>query len=114
MLRALFVALVLVACSNRATTPPPVSATPEPAATTDAGTTHGDAAKASGEACLVASECASGICEGQGCDAENPGICAAETRACTRDLQTYCSCDGAIFRTSGSCPGQRYEKKGPC
>lgn len=71
-------------------------------------------ARAVGEACLSATECASGICEGQGCGDDTPGVCAPAERGCTRDLVTYCGCDGQEFRTSGSCPGQRYAQKGTC
>ena len=67
-----------------------------------------------GAACLAASDCASGVCEGQGCGADAPGVCAAKARACTRDLRPYCGCDGATFRASGSCPGRRYASKGEC
>ncbi|MBK9031737.1 MAG: hypothetical protein IPL61_10500 [Myxococcales bacterium] len=72
------------------------------------------AARAAGAACLVGAECASGVCEGQGCGADTPGTCAPAQRACTKDLRTYCGCDGATFRGSGSCPGQRYAAKGAC
>jgi hypothetical protein len=67
-----------------------------------------------GEPCLEHAECASGVCEGQGCGVDEPGVCAPAQRACTRDLRPYCGCDGQTFRTSGSCPGQRYEFRGEC
>jgi hypothetical protein len=70
--------------------------------------------KVDGDACLASSECASGTCEGQGCGPDEPGVCAPAKRGCTRDLRPYCGCDGQTFRTSGSCPGRRYEKKGEC
>jgi len=69
---------------------------------------------ADGAACLQASDCASGTCEGVGCGASAPGTCAPRARPCTRDLRAYCGCDGATFRTSGSCPGQRYAHAGAC
>lgn len=71
-------------------------------------------AKADGESCLAASECTSGICEGPGCSDAEPGTCASAQRMCTRDLQVYCGCDGAVFRASGSCPGQRFASRGEC
>ncbi len=81
------------------------------------GPTEGAAAamkKAAGVACLAGSECASGICEGQGCDAQAPGTCAPAKRMCTRDLRAYCGCDAKTFQGSGSCPGRRYSAPGPC
>lgn len=85
--------------------PPPPAAAPEPA---DAGVLRVD-----GEPCDQASECAGGICEGLGCG-ELEGVCASNARPCTRDLVTYCGCDGADFRGSGTCPGQRYAYRGEC
>ena len=69
---------------------------------------------ADGEACLAAADCASGVCEGQGCDDRTPGQCAPAARGCTRDLRPYCGCDGVTFRTSGSCPGQRFAERAEC
>jgi hypothetical protein len=66
-----------------------------------------------GAACNAASDCASGICEGQGCG-PNQGVCAPARRMCTRDLRQYCGCDGQVFQSSGSCPGKRFSKRGPC
>lgn len=70
--------------------------------------------RADGESCFEANQCASGVCEGQGCGELQPGTCAPAQRACTRDLRPYCGCDGKTFRTSGSCPGRRYHAKGEC
>jgi hypothetical protein len=67
-----------------------------------------------GAACLSADECLSGICEGQGCGDDQPGVCVDGPRACTRDLATYCGCDGQVFQTSGSCPNRRYAHRGAC
>ena len=64
--------------------------------------------------CLAASDCASGVCEGQGCGDDQPGTCQPAARACTKDLRTYCGCDGQTFRGSGSCPGQRNAAAGEC
>ena len=72
------------------------------------------AALAEGAACSTAAECASGICEGRGCGAEAKGTCVSRNRACTRDLRTYCGCDGQTFQSSGSCPGRRYGHEGEC
>ena len=69
---------------------------------------------ADGGACLSSTDCTSGICEGEGCDTDSPGVCAPQQRGCTRDLRPYCGCDGQTFRTSGSCPGRRYAHKGAC
>ena len=70
--------------------------------------------KPDGAACLGNDECASGSCEGQGCGDDTPGTCMPKARRCTRDLRPYCGCDGKTFRTSGTCPGARYAKKGEC
>jgi hypothetical protein len=71
-------------------------------------------ARAVGESCLAATDCASGVCEGQGCGADAPGVCAPASRGCTRDSRSYCGCDGQTFRASGSCPGRRFATKGAC
>ena len=67
-----------------------------------------------GAACLVPQECASGICEGEGCTDDRPGVCAARSRACTRDLRQYCGCDGKTFGASGTCPGRRFTSRTAC
>jgi hypothetical protein len=82
--------------------PPPVDAAPS------------EPPGSEGAACLTADDCDSGVCEGEGCGDEQPGTCAPAQRGCTRDLRAYCGCDGATFRTSGSCPGQRYAAPGAC
>lgn len=66
-----------------------------------------------GAPCSIAADCASGVCEGQGC-APGQGRCSAKNRICTRDLRQYCGCDGTTFNASGSCPGRRYRQRGPC
>lgn len=71
-------------------------------------------ALADGAACLTASDCESGVCEGEGCDAAHPGVCAPAARGCTRDRRPFCGCDGTVFQSSSSCPGQRFAKRGPC
>jgi hypothetical protein len=66
-----------------------------------------------GSACLSPTDCATGLCEGEGCGDDTPGICVG-SRACTRDLRPYCGCDGETFRTSGSCPNRRFAYRGEC
>ncbi len=70
--------------------------------------------KAAGEACTADGDCDSGVCEGQGCTDDAPGTCAPAARKCTRDRRPFCGCDGAVFMTSGSCPGRRYAHPGKC
>jgi hypothetical protein len=70
--------------------------------------------KAAGETCLAGDDCDSGVCEGQGCGDDAPGKCAPSARKCTRDRRPFCGCDGAVFMTSGSCPGRRYAHPGKC
>lgn len=120
MLRIVLIALTLTACGSP---PPPTTATPtpvepaptpvEPAPTTPEPTA-GTSPKADGASCLAPAECQSGVCEGEGCGAEQPGTCAPKSRGCTRDLRPYCGCDGQTFRTSGSCPGKRFSARAAC
>ena len=70
--------------------------------------------KPDGAACLLGDECGSGVCEGQGCGADQPGKCMPRARGCTRDLRTYCGCDGKTFQASGSCPGRRFAARDKC
>jgi hypothetical protein len=70
-------------------------------------------AKADGSSCDKHEECSSGICEGEGCG-DGQGKCAPKDRQCTLDLRPYCGCDGKTFQAGGSCPKQRYSKKGAC
>lgn len=97
---------------------PPPPAPSEPATPTEQAPPIPSMGSAGGQAdggpCLADAECASGICEGQGCDTKQPGACAPKSRGCTRDLREYCGCDGITFSTSGSCPGRRYARKGAC
>lgn len=67
-----------------------------------------------GAACLASADCASEVCEGQGCDEASPGVCAGDDRMCTMDLQPYCGCDDQTFQSSGTCPGRRFAYEGPC
>lgn len=70
--------------------------------------------KADGMACLIGDECESGVCEGEGCGESQPGRCMPRARGCTRDLRTYCGCDGKTFQASGSCPGRRFSARAAC
>jgi len=120
--------LLVHACNKEGTTPPASDDGAADGANAGADGDGGDGgadgadgadgaaptAKAAGEACLAADECASGVCEGEGCGDDAPGTCADAERMCTRDLQQYCGCDGATFGASGSCPGARFSQKGPC
>jgi len=116
MIRALLIALALAACP--ASPPPPTTVSPTPVETAPTPATPeptaGTTPKADGASCLAAEECQSGVCEGEGCGADQPGTCAPKTRGCTRDLRPYCGCDGQTFRTSGSCPGKRFSVRAAC
>lgn len=141
-MRALCLALLLVGCSQSSSTSPPTSPAPVPQAApvpeqADHDAAHDDApadapdapppveqpaaqpASAptlaeAGSSCLSGADCASGVCEGEGCDASSPGTCAPEVRPCSRDRRPYCGCDGETFFTSSTCVGRRYASKGPC
>ncbi|MCA9683750.1 MAG: hypothetical protein KC457_16240 [Myxococcales bacterium] len=67
-----------------------------------------------GPICNADADCSDGqICEGIGCE-PGQGRCVDGGRMCTRDLATYCGCDGKDFQSSGSCPGRRFAYSGPC
>ena len=98
----------------------PGPARPRPAPVDHTGHTGGDHtptpkrdAKPAGAQCSAATECESGVCEGEGCG-DTAGTCAPAQRACTRDLRQYCGCDGKTFQASGSCPGQRFSARQAC
>lgn len=118
----------LSACPGSASTPPDAKPGPSDAdsdlgsdpttsssaATNDDGGSIPGPSLPSGAACETNAECeADQVCEGLGCGS-NEGRCAAKERICTRDLATYCGCDGQEFRGSGSCPGDRFAYRGPC
>ena len=68
---------------------------------------------AEGTPCTRYEDCAQGeICAGpEGCDV---AWTCQPSRACTRDLVTYCGCDGQTIQGSGSCPPGPYSRRGPC
>ena len=94
--------LLFLACARQPASTSPTEAPPAPSGLAD------------GAACLLPTDCASGLCEGEGCGADTPGVCVGSMRACTRDLRPYCDCEGETFRTSGSCPNRRFEHRGAC
>jgi len=130
-MRAMYVRILLLvlltACP--ASTPPaarPPDPVQTPPATTDPGSPQdvdptppstpppGEAKRADGAACLDGDQCLSGTCEGQGCSPDQPGKCMPRARGCTRDLRTYCGCDGKTFQASGSCPLRRFAARDKC
>src|SRR5688572_11076476 len=117
-IRELLISVVLMAACGTSPlrreehpAPPPPSSN-EPATPTEqpppTAVISGSGVQSDGGPCLASSECASGVCEGQGCGPDQPGACAPKTRGCTRDRRQYCGCDGVTFFSSGSCPGQRF------
>jgi hypothetical protein len=126
----LFASLLgLTACPGSSSTPPDsttgtIKTDPAPpegesnesgfaVAPTDSGEIPGPTLPA-GDACESDADCdAEQVCEGVGCGARE-GRCAARDRMCTRDLATYCGCDGKEFQSSGSCPGGRFVHRGAC
>lgn len=63
--------------------------------------------------CTASSDCPDGQqCYGEaGC--ETAWTCQ-DPRPCTRDLVTYCSCNGETVQGSGSCPPEPYARRGSC
>ncbi len=74
----------------------------------------GSAKLADGAACKAATDCQSGLCEGEGCGDGTPGKCVSRKRPCTADLRPFCGCDGVTFSGSSTCPGRRYAARGEC
>lgn len=70
--------------------------------------------KPDGASCLSAAECASQMCEGEGCGPERPGRCTSTMRTCTADDVELCDCDGRTRHGTSSCPGMRYSHRGTC
>jgi len=139
VLVALAVALAAAGCSSPSGAPPrPPTPTETPPLTRDPGAVQDEpplqpspppggaeaqgsgaapaqpSGKPTGAACLAGPECASGICEGEGCTDDRPGTCAPRSRACTRDLRQYCGCDEKTFGASGTCPGRRFAARARC
>lgn len=110
---ALAIALVALAACPANNTPPPSPPSPAPSAGYEPPAGEPATAAPAGAACTAATDCASGVCEGEGCG-DTKGVCAASNRACTKDLRQYCGCDGVTFGASGSCPGQRFAHAGAC
>jgi hypothetical protein len=127
----LFVGLLglLGACPGSGSTPPestsggsvePKPDGGEPAGASTTGEPGSDSSSIpgptlpAGPVCERDAECDAGqVCEGIGCGPKE-GRCVAEDRICTRDLASYCGCDGKEFQSSGSCPGARFSHRGPC
>lgn len=103
-------ALALAACPANNTPQPSPPSPPPGTGYEPPPTPHGAPA---GAACAAPTDCASGVCEGEGCGA-TLGVCAEASRACTKDLREYCGCDGVTFGASGSCPGRRFAYAGEC
>ncbi len=93
-----------VDCQPEATSEPGVGAE-EPVSSSAGG--------GEGDPCDATTRCAEGLfCDGaEGCD--TPWTCQP-MRPCTRDLVTYCGCDGETFQNSGTCPGRPYANRGFC
>lgn len=108
---------VLVSCASPPQRAPgsPSAEAPTAGAADPSETTPGPASepRPDGAACTQGDECASGICEGEGCGVDE-GRCAPRLRGCTKDLQAYCGCDGQTFQASGTCPGSTYRHRGAC
>jgi hypothetical protein len=73
-----------------------------------------DAKFSVGHACLSGDECASGICEGRGCDDKSQGQCVEARRICPHNRVPFCGCDGKTFFESSACPKRRYRDRGAC
>lgn len=73
----------------------------------------GDTKPPAGKTCKSNADCAQGEqCSGpQGCG--SVWTCGPP-RVCTRDLVTFCGCNGEEFKASGSCPTQPYRARGKC
>lgn len=110
MLTALLLS-VLSGCNRGEQLPPvagePVAETPAPAP---------NQGRPDGAACLAPTDCASGACEGPGCDELHPGTCAPAwaVRQCMADQRAWCGCDGVTFHANVGCPGQRFRHEAEC
>ena len=108
--------LLLLACHRAPPVAdvPPTPAAPAPAEAVPAPTEVPPTEPIAPIPCRSSADCASGVCEGVGCDDDHPGLCVQLARACTRDLRPYCGCDGQTFFSGGNCPMRRYQHPGPC
>jgi len=80
----------------------------------DAAPPSGSGRLRAGEPCFDGGECDSGVCEGEGCGTNQPGVCVAAGRACKGPEESFCGCDGETFRAPRDCPGQAYARRGSC
>ena len=86
----------------------------EPTATVAASAAPAADLRDDGAGCSKGSECKSGICEGQGCEADQ-GKCAPKERECTGAKQQLCDCAGkTITVEKAACPGVTFKYPGPC
>lgn len=115
--------LVLLGCPSTGPTPPPdtrpiqqpnVEEPQAPEQTSTPPRKDANLNLPTGPLCDSNADCGEGqVCEGVGCEA-GQGRCVLSERMCTRDLATYCGCDGKPFQSSGSCPGARFAYRGEC
>ncbi len=98
--------------ASSAATPPPTAAAESPSPDPVPVVTNG-APREVGQGCTQSADCASGVCEGEGCGPDE-GRCVEAQRACTKDLRAYCGCDAVTFRASGSCPRRTFKSRGAC
>jgi hypothetical protein len=105
------VSAALVGCPSQPTTPDPTP--PPPTGTGVVLAPPASGAPASGKPCKANAECAAGeICDfAPGCD--TPGMCNAQ-HPCTRDLVTFCGCNGTNFQGSSTCPDRPFAHRGGC
>lgn len=97
----------------------PVTTAPDPQATTDEPIAEPVPdpepvdSDAEGDTCTGLGDCPDGqMCSGpEGCDVEWRCV---PSGPCTRDLVTYCGCDGQEIQGSGSCPPAPYAHRGAC
>lgn len=117
---ALALALSLAACggddpetTESSTGDEATDAPVPPMATVDPPPEGDPRVNATAGGCRSSADCGRGeqCIGGEGCD--QPWTCQP-MRGCTRDLVTYCSCQGETVQGSGSCPPEPYAHRGPC
>lgn len=66
--------------------------------------------------CRSNRDCGRGhVCQGPpGCGEGIEWVCGPPERACVRDTQVFCDCEGEDFRASMFCPAQPYRHRGSC